>query len=97
MKDIRVDKTMVDGKANFKAININKSASQDDTPLNRDNSAFIYQFHGSAFPRKSSTVVSVSRMSAAAPLIQAAEYNTRLNDAGFYKHSVRRDNGRHSC
>jgi hypothetical protein len=33
MKDIRVDKTMVDGKANFKAININKSASQDDTPL----------------------------------------------------------------
>jgi hypothetical protein len=30
MKDIRVDKTMVDGKATFKTININKSASQDD-------------------------------------------------------------------
>jgi hypothetical protein len=38
----------------------------------KDNSAFIYQFHGSAFPRKFSTVVSVSRISAAAPLIQAA-------------------------
>ena len=33
MKDIRVDKTMVDGKAVFKTININKSASQDDKPL----------------------------------------------------------------
>jgi hypothetical protein len=30
MKDIRVDKTMVDGKAVYKTININKSASQDD-------------------------------------------------------------------
>jgi hypothetical protein len=33
MKDIRVDKTMVDGKATFKTININKSASQDDKEL----------------------------------------------------------------
>jgi hypothetical protein len=33
MEDIRVDKTMVNGKAEYKAININKSASQDDTPL----------------------------------------------------------------
>jgi hypothetical protein len=33
MKDIRVDKTMVDGKAVFKTININKSTSQDDKPL----------------------------------------------------------------
>jgi hypothetical protein len=33
MKDVRVDKTMVNGKAVFKTININKSASQDDVPL----------------------------------------------------------------
>jgi ribosomal protein L18E len=33
MKDIRVTKTMVDGKAEYKTININKSASQDDKAL----------------------------------------------------------------
>jgi hypothetical protein len=32
----------------------------------------IYQFHGNALPKKFSTVFSVSRMSAEAPLIQAA-------------------------
>jgi hypothetical protein len=66
--------TMVDGKAVFKTININKSASQDDKPLVPGGKLLDLgiDVHGKAFPRNFSTVVSVSRMSAAAPLTQAA-------------------------
>jgi hypothetical protein len=88
MEDIRVDKTMVDGKATFKTINIKETSSHNakslvpggklldllsDNTRSRDASNFTYHFQNcTALTTQCSATFSVSNMSAAAPLTHSA-------------------------